>query len=288
MWGSSVNVVRVTSDDAHRPPFDQSRIATLPRPLTRLEVLPQAGSTNALVADRARAGEPEGLVLVADHQTAGRGRLDRRWETPPGAALTFSVLLRPVAVPAPSWPWLPLLTGVAVAEAVTATAGVACGLKWPNDVLVGERKLGGLLVERVDTPDGPVAVVGIGLNVGTGPDELPVPTATSLRVERPDTTVGREELLASVLGRFADRYLRWSDPGLDGTGHGADELAAAYRRSCTTLGRQVTVHLPGGRTRVGVAEDVEDDGALRVRTDEGPLVVHSGDVVHVRSGGPAA
>ena len=221
--------------------------------------------------------------MVADHQTSGRGRLDRRWETPPRAALTFSVLLRPVEVPTERWPWLPLLTGVAVAEAVADRSGVDCSLKWPNDVMVEDRKLGGLLVERVETPRGPAAVVGIGLNVTTTAAELPVTTATSVLLETTATAVPRrEDLLREVLARLGLRHRQWRAAG--GTG----ELAAAYRGLCGTLGRRVEVHLPGGEVRAGTAEDIEADGALRVQTPQGPLVVHSGDVVHVRPVGPGA
>src|SRR3954453_23557127 len=139
-----------------------------------LRVVPEAASTNALVA--AESSQPEGLVVVAEHQTAGRGRLDRSWVSPSRAGLTFSVSLRPRAVPNLQWSWLPLLVGVAVAESTEEMSGVDVRLKWPNDVLVDGRKLGGILVER----HGPTAVVGVGVNVTTTQDELPGPAATSL------------------------------------------------------------------------------------------------------------
>ena len=151
-------------------PLDPGRLASL-----GVEVLPHTPSTNAVLAERAREGAPEGLVVATEHQTAGRGRLDRTWETPAGSALTFSTLLRPEVPPA-TWPWLPLLTGYAVAKAL-AGAGFGAVLKWPNDVLIGDRKVAGILVERVETPGGPAAVVGIGLNVLLAAEELPVPTA---------------------------------------------------------------------------------------------------------------
>ena len=150
--------------DLERPPL---RAAALQRALApdgwRVEVVPTAGSTNALVADRARAGEPAGLVVVAEEQTAGRGRLDRSWVSPPRAGLTFSVLVRP-DLPPVHWPWLPLLAGLAVAEALRARAGVDAVLKWPNDVLVDGRKACGVLAE---VPAPGAAVLGIGLNVTT-------------------------------------------------------------------------------------------------------------------------
>lgn len=263
--------------DPHRPPLGARRLTSPTDPWTQVEVLAQAGSTNAVVAARAREGATEGLVVVAEHQVEGRGRLDRRWETPARSALTVSVLLRPEA-PAARWPWLPLLTGVAVADAVRRRAGLACTLKWPNDLLVDGRKVAGLLVERVETPHGPAAVVGIGVNVSTTADELPVPTAGSLALAgATGEGLDRTGLLLDVLTELGARYTSWH------CAEGGDEaLRAAYRERCVTLGQQVRVHLPGGAVRDGRAVDVEADGALRVRTAGGDLVVHSGDVVHVR------
>ncbi len=151
-----------------------------------VEVLTSTGSTNADLLARAVAGAPEGVVLAAEEQTAGRGRMGRSWLSPPRAALTFSLLVRPDTVSPARRGWLPLLAGVSVASAVRAAAGVDARLKWPNDVLVGPAKLGGILAEAV----GNAVVVGIGLNVSTEPGELPPPgptgggalPATSLRV----------------------------------------------------------------------------------------------------------
>ena len=254
----------MTDAGSRRPPLDVDRlVAGSPWPV---EVLDQAGSTNALLAERARAGaDPQ--ALVAEHQTAGRGRLDRTWETPPRAALTFSVLLRP-AVEADRWPWLPLLVGYAVRETLPASAEAS--LKWPNDVLIGDRKVAGILVERVESRSGPAAVVGIGLNVSTTPAELPVPTATSLAIElgaEPDRT----DLLLGLLNELDRRYRTLArgaergrvpegvvrppllDSGAQGPrgpagrwsarrdGHGPRRLRAAGRRRCDRGG--------GGRRR---------------------------------------
>ena len=235
----------------------------------------ESPSTNAEVARRARAGEPPGLVVVAEHQTAGRGRLDRTWTTPPRVALTFSLLVSPDPVPPARWPWLPLLTGLAVTTAVRRTAGVDARLKWPNDVLVGTRKVAGILVELVDRPGGgPLAVVGTGLNVSTGRDELPVETATSLALEGA-ASLDRSALLADVLAAFTGLVEPWRASGGGG-------LLPAYREACSTLGRAVRVQLPGGDPLEGQAVDVDDEGRLLVDDGRRVHVLGAGDVVHVR------
>src|ERR1700730_11643538 len=145
--------------------------------------LRRAARRPAAPRPRAVRGEPEGTVLVTEHQRAGRGRMGRTWVSPPRAALTFSLLVRPAAVPPARRGWLPLFAGVAVASAVTAVTGVQTRLKWPNDVLAGPAKLGGILAEAV----GDAVVVGVGLNVSPDPGEPPPPgpgglAPTSLRI----------------------------------------------------------------------------------------------------------
>jgi BirA family biotin operon repressor/biotin-[acetyl-CoA-carboxylase] ligase len=243
-----------------------------------VDVLPECPSTNAELGRRARAGEGAGVVLVADHQTAGRGRLDRTWVSPPGAALTFSVLLAPDRVPVARWPWLPLLVGIAVAEGVRRVAEVDCTLKWPNDVLVGDRKLAGILVERVERSAGAVAVVGVGLNVSQGSDELPVPTATSLAVEGAATT-DRTVVLREVLRSLEALFVQWQADAGDPAGG----LVDSYVRRCDTLGRDVRVDLPDGSQVRGVASGIDTEGRLEVRTPEGRRILGAGDVVHVRA-----
>ncbi|MFZ0323587.1 MAG: biotin--[acetyl-CoA-carboxylase] ligase [Actinomycetes bacterium] len=232
------------------------------------------GSTNADVRRRALAGEPEGLVLSADEQTEGRGRLGRSWTAPRGSGLAVSVLLRPVSRPAAQWGWLPLLVGSAVAAAVTDQTGLSIGLKWPNDVMVGDKKLGGVLVERVDTELGPAAVVGVGLNVSLPRDLLPVPSATSLLAE--GVSCHRRPLLAAYLDSLEVRYRSWS---------AGESPRAAYRAQCSTIGREVRVMLPGGVADVlGRAVDVDASGRLLVEPDGdgGPVALSSGEVWHVR------
>lgn len=255
----------MTVDPGTRPPLDPVRLAGSPIPVV---VLDEAASTNELAAERARAGSPP-LVLVAEHQTAGRGRLDRTWETPARAALTFTVVLRP-SIQSVDWPWLPLLAGLAVREALPIKAS----LKWPNDVLIGDRKVCGILAERVESPIGSAAIVGIGINVSTTADELPVPTATSLVLE--GALVDRTALLLDVLASIQSLQARWA-------AHGNAWLRAAYSSACSSLGQTVQVDLPGGRQLIGTAREVDDGGRLVVAGPDGLVPVGAGDVVHVRA-----
>lgn len=270
-----------TFGDLDRPPLDRAALErALLHPAGRwreVVVVAETASTNADVAARARADEDDGLVLVAESQVGGRGRLGRVWTAPPRSGLTMSMLLRPRDVPPGSWPWLPLLTGVAVAEAVGRVTDLAPRLKWPNDVLVGDRKLAGILVERVETPAGAAAVVGVGLNVSLRAHERPVPSATSLTLEgvpAPDRTV----VLREVLRVFGALYDAWLAAG----GDAAAGLADAYTARCATLGRDVRVDVPAGEPVRGRAELVDADGRLVVVTASGEVAVGAGDVVHVR------
>ena len=284
-----------------------------------VEVLASTGSTNADLLARAADGAPEGVVLAAEEQTAGRGRLGRSWVSPPRAALTFSLLVRPDTVPAARRGWLPLLAGVSVASAVRAVTGVDARLKWPNDVLVGPAKLGGILAEAI----GDAVVVGIGLNVSTEPGELPPPgptqgpprapggalPATSLRVlatagqaaqsqtapsqaaqsqaaqsqAAPGQGTGsgdRERLLTEILAVFEYWYQAWRQAAGDPDRCG---LRAEYTRLCATIGRQVRVERPGSQLLSGLAVGVDPDGRLLVRVSSGAEVpVAAGDVVHLR------
>lgn len=280
-----------------RPPLSEQR---LNRALVRegglwreIRVVDETGSTNADLAALAQAGAPEGTVIVAESQTAGRGRFGRHWAAPERSGLMFSVLLRPGAgVPVRRVGWIPLLTGVAVAAAVRSVTGragagefgdatgsqtVSAGLKWPNDLLVDERKLAGILAERADD----AVIVGIGLNVSMQADELPVPTATSLLLEDAATT-DRETVLKAILRELALRYGEWQAAGGDPDGSG---LRAAYREHCVTLGREIRIELPGGDIITGKAQDVDEDGRLTVLTGAGEQSFSAGDVVHVRNPG---
>ncbi|GAB2847127.1 biotin--[acetyl-CoA-carboxylase] ligase [Actinocorallia aurea] len=285
--------------DLDRPPLSER---ALNRALARegsfwreIRVLEETGSTNADAAELAREGAREGVAVVAEVQSAGRGRLGRGWAAPPRSGLMFSVVLRPGArVPAARIGWIPLLTGVAVATAVRSVTAralggetgeatgetlVEAGLKWPNDVLVGDRKLAGILAEKADD----AVVVGVGLNVSLRAEELPVPTATSLLLEDAAVT-DRETVLKAILRELALRFTEWraADGDPDGSG-----LRAAYRDLCVTLGRDIRIELPGGTAETGRAKDVDAEGRLVVETAQGDRPYSAGDVVHVRNPRPA-
>ena len=241
-----------------------------------VRVLAEVASTNTLLAELARQGEAAGLVIVAEAQSSGRGRLDRTWVSPARAGLTFSMLLRPDAVPMARWGWLPLLTGVALAEAVGRIADVDAWVKWPNDLLLGagRRKAAGVLAEVA----GDAVVVGVGLNVTTRAAELPHAQATSLAIAGAAET-DRAPLLRAVLRETGRLYDEWVEVG----GDPDRGLLAAYRRVCDTLGRPVRVSLPDGTALEGEARDVDGEGRLVVAAAAGDVVVGAGDVVHVRA-----
>ena len=264
--------------DLDRPPLRQRALRTAlvvdDGLWTQLDVVDETGSTNADVVAAAVAGAPEGLVLVAEHQVAGRGRLDRTWTAPERSALTFSVLLRPPPSTRPTWGWLPLLAGLAVATTLTRLAELEVRLKWPNDVLIGDRKVAGLLAEV----SGDAVVVGIGINVSLNADELPVAAATSLRLAGSEV-VDRDPVLRAVLRDIARRYVAWRSADGDPV---ATALHEDYRSTSATIGREVTVHLPGGATRSGRAVDVDAQGRLVVASADGVDALAAGDVVHLR------
>jgi len=236
-----------------------------------IKVVAETGSTNTDLLSDAAAGAAEGAVLAAQVQTAGRGRLGRRWLSPPGAALTFSVLLRPAGVPVSRRGWISLLFGVAAVSAMRRVAGVNAVLKWPNDVVVGERKLAGILAEQA----GGAIVAGIGINFAAVPPGPAGAAATSVEAEG-TVPVSRDKLLVAVLEELEVAYRHWlADPD----GHG---LRSQYVGMCATIGRAVRVELPGGRGLTGTATDVDGDGRLVVRADGALTAISAGDVIHVR------
>ena len=268
--------------DLERPPLSAralDRALIVPGGLwRRLDLRAETGSTNADAAAAAAAGEPEGLVVVAEQQTAGRGRRDRQWVSPPRAGLTVSVLLRPGGVPSARWGWLPLLAGVALREAVHRITELDATLKWPNDLLIDDEKCAGILAEV----SGDAVVIGIGLNVTTRVDELPVlenRPATSLQIAGARST-DRDPLLRALLRGMAQWYGGWREAGGDAEMCG---LLGAYRKGSSTIGRDVLVELPGGADLSGTATDVDADGQLVIRSADGDVHrLSAGDVRHVR------
>jgi BirA family transcriptional regulator, biotin operon repressor / biotin---[acetyl-CoA-carboxylase] ligase len=249
----------------------------------RIDTVDETGSTNADLLARAAAGQDiDGAVLIAESQTAGRGRHGRSWSTPPGSQIALSAGVGVGAVPSDAWGWLPLLTGVAVVDAVAEIAGVTAGLKWPNDVLaVAGRdnsgqvagKLAGILAE-VAAP-APVVVVGLGLNVTEAPD----PAATSLSML--GATVNRQHVADAVLEHLAARIDSWR------AANGADPtLKTDYRERSVTIGSRVRALLPGDKSVEGIATDIDDLGRLRIDTDKELLTVSAGDITHLRPANP--
>ncbi len=240
-------------------------------------MIDETGSTNADLAALARSGRAvSGSVLVAGYQSAGRGRQGRRWSAPRGTSAAISLLVAPHDVAAERWGWLSLLAGLAVVDGLHRITDVDVALKWPNDVVVGERKLCGILAERVDTPHGPACVVGLGINVGLGAEQLPVPGATSLALLVGDAAPSSSRVVAAVLGAFELIFAEWERLDDDAA------FAAAYVARSATIGRRVRVDVTGGRTVEGVADAIDDAGRLVVRTAAGSEVFSAGDVTHLR------
>ncbi len=255
------------------------------RRFTNLVVLGRVDSTNRYLRDLALAGGAEGLAVVADEQLAGRGRRGRQWVAPAGGALLLSVLLRP-AFGREELHLLPSALGLAALDALRATCGLPAALKWPNDVVVGGKKLAGILAEvvEVDGPEAPAVVAGIGVNLswpdGWPPDDagLGEIAARATTVERASgLVVGRDELAEALLDALDERYEVLATPA------GRSAATAAYRRACATIGQEVELDL-GDRVVRGVALDVADDGRLLVEHGGAVERFEVGDVVHLRGG----
>ena len=277
-------------NDLDRPPLNERSLQNaLMVPggfVSALRVLPSVESTNTAMLGAAQDGAPHASVLVAEEQTAGKGRMGRTWTAPARSGLFTSILVRP-ETPAKTWSWLPLLAGLAARDAIARATQLEIGLKWPNDLVVGsgedaDRKLGGILCETV--PAESAVVVGIGLNVTLREDELPVPQASSLALAGAEST-DRDTLLRALLRSFGERYGRWARTGGDAEAAG---VAADYVEACASIGRRVRAELPGERTLTGLATGVDAAGALLVATaDQGEVPVGAGDVIHLRPEGGA-
>jgi len=233
----------------------------------------ETGSTNADLAALARAGESPGLVLVADHQTAGRGRLGRTWTAPAGTALLASVLLGvPAGQPLHG---ATMAAGLAARSACERLTGTAPDLKWPNDLMHRDRKLAGILAESVAVDGQPTAVVvGMGLNLHRAPGLQP---DAAVLDELGGAPVDRDRFLETWLQELSRYVGFWEGDSV--------RLGAEYRANLSTLGQQVRVDMMDG-TQTGIAVAATDDGRLVVATAEGEITVSVGDVVHLRPAEP--
>jgi BirA family transcriptional regulator, biotin operon repressor / biotin---[acetyl-CoA-carboxylase] ligase len=248
----------------------------------RLVVLPSVGSTNDELISRAlAAAEPHFSVLVTTDQTSGKGRLGRAWVAPRGTALAISVLLRPEnTVSVEAFGWLPLMAGVAMCNAVANVIPGSPSLKWPNDVLVDELKVCGLLGELLPSNE---LVIGAGVNLSMTAEQLPTETSTSLTLA--GATLTGDELADAVLAGYLrglrdlyDAFASASGDAMVSGLHGSVSLA------CATIGRAVRVVLPAGDELRGTAVRLDETGRLIVRNGvDGELVaVAAGDITHLR------
>ena len=257
----------------------QSKTPSAHRSARALQILrfDSIDSSNLEAIRQARAGAREGLCILAREQTAGRGRLDRSWQSPKDAGLYFSIVLRP-KLKMRLWPLITLMAALAVSDALMKACGLRVDIKWPNDLFVKDRKLGGVLAETIDTEKGPAAIVGIGINLFShGLSDTIRDTATSVESEteaEPDV----ESVLQALLKAIGERYEVLQSP--QGEEHTIREWCAG---SSFAFDRQVRVSLDGD-SFVGVTRGLESDGALRVETEAGRIrVVRAGDVTALRA-----
>jgi|CXWL01.1.fsa_nt_gi BirA family biotin operon repressor/biotin-[acetyl-CoA-carboxylase] ligase len=245
-------------------------------------------STNTVAMQRAHEGAVHGTLVVANHQTAGRGRLGRTWISPPHSNLYASAVLRytiPASTLAEWLSWVPLLTAMGLADAIEQVTGVVVGLKWPNDLFIHDRKLGGILCESGGRERGaPHVIVGFGLNVNVTQADFPADLqtlATSLHLET-GRTWDRPQLLAAILIHLEQTYTVFLEED-------RASLLTRYQQRCVSLGRRVQVLYANGDSFTGVAQAISPDGALQVLRSEplgaepSPLVeVRAGDILHLR------
>ena len=213
---------------------------------------------------------PAGTVLIADHQSAGRGRLTRTFETPPQVAVLLSTVLYPIRNSADQG-WIPLIVGVAAANAISKYCGLAPVLKWPNDILIGDLKVGGIIAEQFDD----CVVVGIGINVLQNSHELPIPTATSLLLEcEEDLIKAREQLIAYLLQEIRSEFDAWN------LAHDNVEILKKYSKLSATLGKQIKLDFQNGETKESTATGIAENGGLLISGGE---TIVSADITHLRA-----
>lgn len=239
----------------------------------RYESLP---STNTELSRLAAEGAAEGVSVLADEQTAGRGRLQRAWSSPKGAGLYFSILLRP-KIAVNYWPLITMMAAVAVYDTMGDACRFQADIKWPNDILSGERKICGILAEAIETPSGRAVVVGIGINLTAEAHPAEIANLATSIAEVKGQVVDREVILASLLRWLSHWYALLSDVG-------AESIVNAWSsRSSYAFGRLVQVS-NGGEVWTGMTSGIESDGALRLQTESGEIkLVRAGDVKNLRS-----
>jgi BirA family biotin operon repressor/biotin-[acetyl-CoA-carboxylase] ligase len=238
------------------------------------EYLEQTGSTNKDLLGKAE-GLPEFYVLATDFQLAGKGRMNRSWEASPGSSVMASILLRPRFIQSSGIAWLSLLTALAISRAIS-DLGPKPQIKWPNDVLIAEKKVSGILAEVAT--DLSCVVIGFGINVNQSIEQLPIDTATSLLLENAGS-VDRDQLLAAVIENIKQLYVDLSSAGGDAQASG---LRKAILEMSATVGSQVSVEFPDGKKAFGLAKDIDETGRLVVLTQIETLSVSAGDVLHLR------
>ena len=245
-------------------------MAFLKPKVLRFESLP---STNTELARLAAEGAAEGVSVVADEQTAGRGRLQRSWSSPKGAGLYFSILLRPT-IPQNYWPLITFMAAIAVGDALREACDLQTDIKWPNDLLSGERKICGILAEAIDTPAGRAVIVGIGINLTQNAFPLELADGATSVAAAIGRVPDRERVLAALLDALSRWYVLVDQPGLI--------VDTWSNRSSYALGKLVQVS-NGDHVWQGTTCGVEPDGALRLRMSSGEIkLVRAGDVYSLR------
>ena len=242
-----------------------------------LLAVPETGSTNQDLLAKAQSDDlPEFFTLITEFQTAGRGRLDRKWQAAPGSSVMASVLLRPSFKDQPGIGWLSLMMAEAIKTAL-AELGVHSKIKWPNDVLVDGLKISGVLAEA--NSDLSALVIGFGINVNQTAEDLPTSSATSLLLSEA-SSLDRDELLAQTLSHFRDLYMELTEADGNAVASG---LRERITKASSTVGQLVEVSFPDGTSAVGEAINIDESGRLQVRTSGKTLTVSAGDVLHLRT-----
>jgi BirA family biotin operon repressor/biotin-[acetyl-CoA-carboxylase] ligase len=264
IWAHGSTVLGVGTS-APRAPLDKSVIASTISHYWRVSVLDLTTSTQSELAEMVRENSAKsGDVVAAEFQTAGRGRMERTFEAPRGSALLFSLYLKPKRDRA-DWGFISHLAALSLQQVIVTDIPSRVLLKWPNDILINERKVAGLLAET--TTDG--IIVGIGINVAMTQEELPIDSATSLAIAG-SNNLNRNLILSNFLLRFENNFKMWDE---------GEDLVESYSEICSTLGRSVRVEVVGRENRTGTAVAINKSGALIL---EDGFEVNVGDVIHLR------